>query len=62
MRSFDLSPLFRSTVGFDRLADMLDSVSQYDSSVQTYPPITSSGPTRTTTGSRWRSPVSAKAT
>src|SRR5262249_17772915 len=33
----DLSPLFRSTVGFDRLAEMLDSVAQYDSSVS-YPP------------------------
>jgi molecular chaperone IbpA len=37
MRSFDLTPLFRSTVGFDRLADMLDSVSQFDSGVS-YPP------------------------
>lgn len=37
MRSFDLTPLFRSTVGFDRLAEMLDSAAQYDSSV-TYPP------------------------
>jgi len=30
MRSFDFSPLFRSTVGFDRLFDLLDSVPQYD--------------------------------
>ena len=37
MRSFDLTPLFRSTVGFDRLADMLDSVSQFDTGVA-YPP------------------------
>src|SRR5580704_16717428 len=37
MRSFDFSPLFRSTVGFDRLTDMLDSVSQFDSGVA-YPP------------------------
>jgi len=37
MRTFDLSPLFRSTVGFDRLAEMLDSVAQYDNSVS-YPP------------------------
>ena len=38
MRSaFDFSPLFRSTVGFDRLFDMLDSVGQYDTS-QAYPP------------------------
>lgn len=35
MRSFDFSPLFRSTVGFDRLFDMLDQVA--DTS-QGYPP------------------------
>jgi molecular chaperone IbpA len=35
MRTFDFSPLFRSTVGFDRLFDMLDSVA--DTS-QGYPP------------------------
>ncbi len=38
MRSFDLTPLFRSTVGFDRLADMLDSVSQFDNGGVAYPP------------------------
>ena len=38
MRSFDLTPLFRSTVGFDRLADMLDSMSQLDSGGVSYPP------------------------
>jgi len=37
MRTFDLSPLFRSTVGFDYLADMLDSMPQYDNGVA-YPP------------------------
>jgi molecular chaperone IbpA len=37
MRSFDLTPLFRSTIGFDRLADMLDSVAQFDPGVS-YPP------------------------
>ncbi len=37
MRTFDLSPLFRSTVGFDRLFDMLDSTPQFDSG-QSYPP------------------------
>ena len=37
MRTFDLTPLFRSTIGFDRLADMLDSVAQFDSGVS-YPP------------------------
>src|SRR6185295_13862209 len=37
MRTFDLTPLFRSTIGFDRLADMVDSMSQYDAGVS-YPP------------------------
>lgn len=37
MRAFDFSPLFRSTVGFDRLFDMLDSVPQLDAA-QSYPP------------------------
>jgi molecular chaperone IbpA len=37
MRSFDFSPLFRSTVGFDRLLDLLDSMPQYETA-QTYPP------------------------
>ncbi|HEY1612520.1 MAG TPA: Hsp20 family protein [Rhizomicrobium sp.] len=37
MRSFDFAPLFRSTVGFDRMLDLLDSVAQYDST-QSYPP------------------------
>ncbi len=37
MRTFDFSPLFRSTVGFDRVFDLLDSVSRYDST-QTFPP------------------------
>lgn len=37
MRTFDFSPLFRSTVGFDRLFDRLDSVAQYETN-QSYPP------------------------
>jgi len=37
MRHFDLSPLYRSTVGFDRLLNMLDSVGG-ESPGQTYPP------------------------
>jgi len=35
MRAFDFSPLFRSTVGFDRLFDLADTVSQQEA---TYPP------------------------
>ena len=38
MRQFDLSPLYRSTVGFDRLFSMLDQGSGFDGSVPTYPP------------------------
>ena len=37
MRHFDFSPLYRSTVGFDRLFTMLDSLGQPDQG-QTYPP------------------------
>lgn len=37
MRSFDFSPLYRSTVGFDRLFSKLDSLGQLDTT-QAYPP------------------------
>ena len=37
MHAFDFTPLFRSTIGFDRLFDRLDSVAQYDTN-QSYPP------------------------
>ncbi len=37
MRHVDFSPLYRSTVGFDRLFTMLDSLSQPDQA-NTYPP------------------------
>ena len=37
MRNFDLTPLYRSTVGFDRLANILDNVTRTDSS-SSYPP------------------------
>lgn len=38
MRNFDLTPLYRTTVGFDRLAGMLDQVLSADGSQQGYPP------------------------
>lgn len=38
MRQFDLTPLYRSTIGFDRLAQMLDAVSGFEGEAQTYPP------------------------
>lgn len=37
MRSFDLSPLYRSTVGFDRLFSLMDQLGG-DNPGQTYPP------------------------
>ena len=37
MRHVDFSPLYRSTVGFDRLFTMLDSLGQPENA-QTYPP------------------------
>ncbi len=36
MRSFDFSPLFRSTVGFDRVTSLLDAVTREENSG--YPP------------------------
>jgi molecular chaperone IbpA len=38
MRGFDFSPLYRSTVGFDRLANLLETVTQFDPSTPSYPP------------------------
>src|SRR6056297_3024212 len=39
MRSFDLAPLYRSTVGFDRFAHLIDSVMANGEGSQTgYPP------------------------
>jgi len=38
MQSIDFTPLYRSTVGFDRLFNLLDSVAGFDESVPAYPP------------------------
>lgn len=38
MRNFDLSPLYRATVGFDRVADLMDRVLAADVAQPTYPP------------------------
>jgi molecular chaperone IbpA len=35
---FDFSPLYRSTVGFDRLANMLETVNQLEAAGPSYPP------------------------
>jgi molecular chaperone IbpA len=39
MRTFDLSPLYRSTVGFDQFADLLDRVLSQDIGQTGYPPF-----------------------
>jgi molecular chaperone IbpA len=38
MDRFDFSPLFRSTIGFDRLARLVDTAARVDSTAQSYPP------------------------
>jgi molecular chaperone IbpA len=38
MRSFDLAPLYRATVGFDQIADLMDRVLANDVSQNSYPP------------------------
>ena len=38
MHNLDFSPLFRATVGFDRIADMMDRALSADVAEQTYPP------------------------
>ncbi len=38
MRTFDLSPLFRSTVGFDHLTRALDAALQLNDAPASYPP------------------------
>ena len=38
MRNFDLAPLYRATVGFDQIADLMDRVLTNDVAQPTYPP------------------------
>ena len=38
MRTYDLTPLFRSTIGFDNLSRLLDSAMKLDEAVPAYPP------------------------
>ena len=38
MRTFDFAPLYRSTVGFDRMLSMLDQPGGVEGSVPSYPP------------------------
>jgi len=38
MRTLDLSPLFRSTIGFDRMTRLLDAAARLDDGAVSYPP------------------------
>jgi len=38
MRNLDLAPLYRATVGFDRIADLMDRALTADVAAPTYPP------------------------
>jgi molecular chaperone IbpA len=38
MRTFDLAPLYRATVGFDQIADLMDRVLASDVGQSSYPP------------------------
>jgi molecular chaperone IbpA len=38
MRNFDFSPLYRSAIGFDRMANLLDGLSRAEQTQPSYPP------------------------
>lgn len=38
MRNFDFSPLYRSAIGFDRMANLLDNLSRSEQAQPSYPP------------------------
>ena len=38
MRNFDFSPLYRSAIGFDRVANILDNLNRAEQSQPSYPP------------------------
>ena len=38
MRTYDFSPLFRSTIGFDRLTNIMDTAMRQSDAMEAYPP------------------------
>ena len=38
MRTYDFAPLYRATVGFDQIADLMDRVQATDGNANSYPP------------------------
>jgi len=57
MRAFDLTPLYRATVGFDQVADLMDRALANDVGQNTYPLTTSKRPMTTHGVSLLLSPV-----
>ena len=55
MRRYNFEPLWRSTIGFDRLFDLAEAAAQHAGEDH---PITSNGSAKITIRSRWLSPVS----
>ena len=53
---YDWTPLWRSTIGFDHLFDVLDEVQR--TAEETYPPYNIERLDETASKSRWRSPDS----
>lgn len=55
MRNLDLAPLWRTTIGFDRLFDLIDESARWVGENNHPPSITLNGRARITdrTGSRW---------
>ena len=58
MRHFDLTPLYRSTIGFDRLGALLDTLGASKATRRATRPTTSSASARMSIVSAWPSPVS----
>ena len=56
MRTYDFSPLYRSTIGFDRLFDMLDQTARGESDAE-LAALQHRADQRRRTASPWRSPV-----
>jgi len=38
MRNFDFAPLYRSSIGFDRMANLLDNITRAEQNQPSYPP------------------------
>ena len=60
MPTFDFSPLFRSTVGFDRLMNLLENSVQWTETSNGYPPSISKRRARISIVSRSPSPASGR--